>query len=98
MGKVEFVIATDLGSKLIFTLPVPPLQADMMEILYRAAKQDCLKDVNIAFQALPKVKGVFEYLVAKPLQVLITLCINAGVHNPVSLHLRTALQPGCKLD
>ena len=41
----------------------------MMEILYRAAKQDSLKDVNIAFQGLPKVNAVFEYLVAKPLQV-----------------------------
>ena len=40
-----------------------------MEILYRAAKQDSLKHVNIAFQDLPKVKAVFEHLVAKPLQV-----------------------------
>lgn len=45
------------------------LQADMMEILYRAAKQDGLKDVNTAFQGLPKVKAMFEYLVAKPIQV-----------------------------
>ena len=57
------------GEQVGFAVSVPPLQADIMEILYRAAKQDSLKDVNIAFQGLPKVKAVFEYLVAKPLQV-----------------------------
>lgn len=48
---------------------VLPLQADMMEILYRAAKQDGLQDANMAFQGLPKAKAVFDYLVAKPVQV-----------------------------
>lgn len=46
-----------------------PLQADLMEILYRAAKQDGMTATNIAFQGLPKAKAVFEYLVAKPVQV-----------------------------
>lgn len=50
-------------------MPVPPLQVDMMEILYRAAKQESLKDVDIAFQSMPKAKAVFDYLVAKSLQV-----------------------------
>lgn len=48
-----------------------PLQADLMEILYRAAKQDGVKDANIAFQGLPKAKAVFEHLVAKPVQVCV---------------------------
>ena len=46
-----------------------PLQADLMEILYRAAKQDGMTDTNMAFQGLPKAKAVFEHLVAKPVQV-----------------------------
>lgn len=40
-----------------------------MEVLYRAAKQDSLNDSSTAFQGLPKVQSVFEYLVAKPLKV-----------------------------
>ena len=64
-------------------MPVAPLQADMMEILYRAAKQESLKDANIAFQGMPKAKAVFEYLVAKPLQVHQprALCTQADPHH-----------------
>lgn len=45
------------------------MQADVMEILYRAAKQDTLKDGGIAFQGHPKVKAIFDALVSKPVQV-----------------------------
>ena len=71
----------------------------MMEILYRAAKQDGLKEVNIAFQGLPKVKAVFEYLVAKPLQVPLPWLYCAFMQIVTTLyhhlyHLYTDLQPG----
>ena len=44
-------------------------QADVMEILYRAAKQDTLRDGGITFQGQPKVKALFEALVNKSVQV-----------------------------
>jgi len=40
-----------------------------MEILYRAAKQDTLRDGGITFQGQPKVKAIFEALVNKSVQV-----------------------------
>ncbi|DBA95844.1 hypothetical protein WJX77_010833 [Trebouxia sp. C0004] len=43
-------------------------QADAMEILYRAAKQDTLRDGGITFQGQPKVKAIFEALVNKSVQ------------------------------
>ena len=44
-------------------------QADVMEIMYRAAKQDTLRDGGITFQGQPKVKAIFEALVDKSVQV-----------------------------
>ncbi len=44
-------------------------QADVMEVLYRAAKQDTLRDGGITFQGQPKVKAIFEALVNKSVQV-----------------------------
>ena len=43
-----------------------------MEILYRAAKQDTLRDGGITFRGQPKVKAIFEVLVNKSVQV----CVN----------------------
>ncbi|KAA6422484.1 MAG: hypothetical protein FRX49_07659 [Trebouxia sp. A1-2] len=45
-----------------------PTQADVMEILYRAAKQDTLRDGGSTFQGQPKVKAIFEALVNKSVQ------------------------------
>ena len=46
-----------------------------MEILYRTAKQDSMKDGGITFQGHPKVKAIFESLVSKSVQVGRWLCI-----------------------
>lgn len=59
-----------------------------MEILYRAAKQDTLKDGGITFQGQPQVKAIFESLVNKSVQVLLPadccwLCASAA-HQSVS--------------
>ncbi len=51
-------------------LAIAMTQADVMEILYRAAKQDTLKDGGIAFQGQPTVKAIFESLISKSVQVL----------------------------
>lgn len=42
-----------------------------MEILYRAAKQDTLKDGGITFQGQHQVKAIFESLVNKSVQVFL---------------------------
>ena len=40
-----------------------------MEILYRAAKQDTLKDGGITFQGHPRFKAIFATLVNMSIQV-----------------------------